>query len=191
MCAGCRRMADGEYGSAPVTAVCGREAGDLRRSGLGTLYSASQSPRSSSLLISPSCYRGYGKVLLRKVRTANATSNQSPREPAVSSELRTIEALLPGLSPGDKARLLQWLAQDLGGATPGIEKTTGVCGGATRIVRTSIPVRVLEQARRLGSSEVDILRCYPTLRAEDLAKAWSYVRRRRTEIERDIAEKEA
>lgn len=109
----------------------------------------------------------------------------------MNSELQTIEALLPGLSPDDKAQLLQWLAQDLGGATPGIEKTTGVCGGAARIVRTRIPVWVLEQARRLGTSEADILRCYPTLRAEDLANAWSYVRRRRAEIERDIAENEA
>ncbi|WP_367268164.1 DUF433 domain-containing protein [uncultured Thiohalocapsa sp.] len=58
---------------------------------------------------------------------------------------------------------MQWLAQDLGGATtPGIEKTTGVCGGAARILRTRIPVWVLEQARRLGTSEADILRCYPT-----------------------------
>jgi uncharacterized protein (DUF433 family) len=109
----------------------------------------------------------------------------------MTSELRTIEALLPGLSPGDKAKLLQWLAQDLGKATPGIEKSTGVCGGVARIVRTRIPVWVLEQARRLGTSEADILRCYPTLRAEDLANAWSYVRTRRTEIERDIAENEA
>lgn len=109
----------------------------------------------------------------------------------MSSELQTIEALLPGLSSGDKAQLLQWLAQDLGGATPGIEKTAGVCGGAARIVRTRIPVWVLEQARRLGASEAGLLRCYPTLRAEDLANAWSYVRRRRTEIERDIADNEA
>jgi uncharacterized protein (DUF433 family) len=111
---------------------------------------------------------------------------------AMSSELRRIEALLPGLSPGDKAQLLQWLAQDLGRATtPGIEKTTDVCGGAARIVGTRISVWVLEQARRLGTSEADILRCCPTLRAEDLANAWSYVRRRRTEIERDIADNEA
>lgn len=109
----------------------------------------------------------------------------------MSSELRTVEALLPGLSSGDTAQLLKWLAQDLGGATPGIEKTPAVCGCAARIVRTRIPVWVLEQARRLGTSEADLLRCYPTLRAEDLANAWSYIRRRRTEIERDIADNEA
>ncbi|WP_082674595.1 DUF433 domain-containing protein [Thiohalocapsa sp. ML1] len=109
----------------------------------------------------------------------------------MSSELRTIKALLPGLSPGDKAQLLKWLAQDLGAAAPGIEKTTGVCGGAARIVRRRIPVWILEQARRLGTSDADILRCYPTLTAENLANAWSYARRRRTEIDRDIADNEA
>jgi len=104
--------------------------------------------------------------------------------------LQTIEEILPDLSPGEKAQLLQWLARDLCGATPGIERTPGVCGGAARIVRTRIPVWVLEQARRLGSTEAEILRCYPTLRAEDLANAWTYVRLNRTEINLDIAENE-
>jgi uncharacterized protein (DUF433 family) len=105
--------------------------------------------------------------------------------------LQTIEEILPDLSPGEKAQLLQWLARDLGGATPGIERTPDVCGGAARIIRTRIPVWILEQARRLGTTEAEILRCYPTLRAEDLANAWTYVRLNRTEINLDIAENEA
>jgi uncharacterized protein (DUF433 family) len=52
-------------------------------------------------------------------------------------------------------------------------------------------VWILEQARRLGTTEAEILRCYPTLRAEDLANAWTYVRLNRTEINLDIAENEA
>jgi uncharacterized protein (DUF433 family) len=98
--------------------------------------------------------------------------------------------MLPGLSSGEKAQLLQWLARDLGGAAPGIERTPGVCGGAARIVRTRVPVWTLEQARRLGAREADILRAYPSLRAEDLANAWSYVRLNTLEIDRDIAENE-
>jgi uncharacterized protein (DUF433 family) len=46
----------------------------------------------------------------------------------------------------------------------------------------------LEQARRLGTSEADLLRAYPTLRAEDLANAWAYVRSHRAEIEQQIRE---
>ena len=58
-------------------------------------------------------------------------------------------------------------------------------------MRTRIPVWVLEQARRQGVSEADLLRSYPTLRAEDLANAWAYVRSHRDEINRQIEENEA
>ena len=43
--------------------------------------------------------------------------------------------------------------------------------GGTRMVRTRIPVWLLEQAGRLGASDSELLRSYPTLRAEDLANA--------------------
>jgi uncharacterized protein (DUF433 family) len=38
--------------------------------------------------------------------------------------------------------------------------------------------------------EADILRSYPTLRAEDLASAWAYVRVHRAEIEQQIRDNE-
>ena len=69
-----------------------------------------------------------------------------------------------------KAQVLQWVARDLGDAVPGIESTPGVCGGEPRIVRTRITVWVLEQARRLGTGEAELLQAYPALRAEDLTK---------------------
>ena len=81
--------------------------------------------------------------------------------------------------------------RDLGDAFPGIESRPGVAGDAPCIVRTRIPVWLLEQARRLGTSEANLLRAYPTLRAEDLAKAWAYVRSHRQEIEQRIAENES
>jgi len=59
------------------------------------------------------------------------------------------------------------------------------------IVRTCIPVWVLEQAKRLGTNEADLLRCYPALRAEDLTNAWAYVRSHLEEIEQQIHENEA
>lgn len=73
----------------------------------------------------------------------------------------------------------------------GIETNPGVCGGEPCIVGTRIPVWVLEQARRLGTSEADLLRAYPTLCAEDLAKAWEYVRSDREQIEHQIHDNEA
>jgi uncharacterized protein (DUF433 family) len=74
----------------------------------------------------------------------------------------------------------------LSDASLGIENTPGVCGGDPCMVRTRIPVWALEQARRVGFSEADLLRSYPTLRAEDLAHAWAYVEAHRDEIERQI-----
>jgi uncharacterized protein (DUF433 family) len=107
------------------------------------------------------------------------------------SALEAAEELLAKLSPAEKAQVLQWAARDVGGAFPGIESRPGVCGGEPCIVRTRIPVWVLEQARRLGTAEAELLRIYPTLRAEDLANAWAYVRSHRKEILEQIEANEA
>ncbi len=71
-----------------------------------------------------------------------------------------------------------------------LEKSPNICGGAACIAGTRIPVWLLEQARRLWSSEADILKAFPTLRAEDLANAWAYVRSHKQEIEQEIRENE-
>src|SRR5580704_8989796 len=107
------------------------------------------------------------------------------------SALQAAEELLAKLTRAEKAQLLRWAATDLGDVFPGIESLPGVCGGEPCIVRTRIPVWVLEQARRLGQAEADILRSYPTLRAQDLVNAWGYVLAHREEIDRQIQENEA
>jgi uncharacterized protein (DUF433 family) len=105
--------------------------------------------------------------------------------------LRQIEAMLPSMTPAEKAQVLQWVARDLGNAFPGIDEIPGVSGGEPCIVRTRIPVWVLVQARHLGTSEADLLRSYPSLRAEDLTNAWGYYRLHQEYIEQQIAENEA
>ena len=107
------------------------------------------------------------------------------------SALLEVEKLLTELSAAEKAQVIQWAARELGDAFPGIESLPGVCGGEPCIVRTRIPVWVLEQARRSQVNESEVLRCYPTLRAEDLANAWAYVRAHPAEIEQQIRENEA
>ncbi len=107
------------------------------------------------------------------------------------SILEDAERLLEQMSKAEKASLFRSLAQDLGEAFPGIESTPGVCGAAACIVRTRIPVWVLEEWRRLGATEAELLQWYPTLRAQDLATAWAYVRSHATEIDREIQENEA
>jgi uncharacterized protein (DUF433 family) len=107
------------------------------------------------------------------------------------SGLQEIEHILPQMTRSEKAQLLQWIVRDLGDTFPGIDSSPEVLGGEARIVRTRIPVWLLVHARRLGASEADLLKSYPTLRAEDLINAWAYARAHADEIEQDIRENEA
>ena len=107
------------------------------------------------------------------------------------NKLEEVQQLLSELTRAEKAQVLQWVAKDVGDAYPGVVSIPGVCGGEPCIVRTRIPVWLLEQARRLGTTEAVLLNSYPTLRAEDLANAWAYVRGHREEIEQQIADNEA
>ncbi|MCP5127693.1 MAG: DUF433 domain-containing protein [Gammaproteobacteria bacterium] len=77
------------------------------------------------------------------------------------STLQATQELLSTLSRAEKAQILQWIVCDLGDPFPGIETLPGVAGGEPCIVRTRIPVWVLEQTRRLGVHEADLLRAYP------------------------------
>jgi uncharacterized protein (DUF433 family) len=105
--------------------------------------------------------------------------------------LNEIEKLLPMLSPGERAQVLKLVVQQLAGSFPGIDSRPDVCGGEPCIVRTRIPVWLLEHARRLGVDEQSLLAAYPTLRAEDLVNAWAYVGSHSAEIDTQIRENEA
>lgn len=107
------------------------------------------------------------------------------------SIVQEAEELVARMLPAERAQLLQAIVRDMGGASAGIECIPGVQGGDPCIVRTRIPVWVLEQYRRLGASEADLLRNYPSLRAEDLVNAWAYVRAHRDDVDRQIQEQEA
>ncbi len=113
-----------------------------------------------------------------------------PRESPRAS-LSEFEKLLPSLSPGEKAQILKWVVQELGNGFPGIDSHPDVCGGEACIVRTRIPVWLLEQAHRLGISEQSLLAAYTSLRTEDLVNAWGYARSHSAEIEAGIRENEA
>ncbi len=104
--------------------------------------------------------------------------------------LQKAEKLLSTMTRAEKAQVLQWVVRELGDSFPDIESIEGICGGEPCIVRTRIPVWILVQARKLGMSEADLLKSYPTLRADDLANAWAYYRSHRDEIEQQIHENE-
>ena len=107
------------------------------------------------------------------------------------ARLAEIERILPDLSPGEKAQVLKWVVQDLGDDFPGIDSRPDVCGGQPCIVRTRIPVWVLEQSRRLGATDQALLESFPALRAEDIYNAWAYVRAHKHEIEDQIRDNES
>jgi len=107
------------------------------------------------------------------------------------ASLREFEALLNSLPEGEKALILKWAVEELSGAFPGIDSRPEVCGGEPCVIRTRIPVWILEQARRLGTTDQTLLANYPTLRAEDLQNAWAYARAHASEIENQIRENEA
>lgn len=67
-----------------------------------------------------------------------------------------------------------------------IRHTPGVCGGEACIRNTRIAVWLLEEAKRAGSSEADLLADYPGLSREDLEAAWCYVSTHAQEIETAI-----
>jgi uncharacterized protein (DUF433 family) len=91
------------------------------------------------------------------------------------------------LPKGDQMRLLSLVALEVADAHPGIDFQPGICGGSARIIRTRIPVWLLEALRRNGRSEAELLADYPSLTAEDLANAWNYARSHREEMDREIA----
>jgi uncharacterized protein (DUF433 family) len=91
------------------------------------------------------------------------------------------------LPKGDQMRLLSLVAMEVADAHPGIDSQPDVCGGSARIIRTRVPVWLLETLRRNGRSEAELLADYPTLTAEDLANAWNYAKGHRAEMDREIA----
>jgi uncharacterized protein (DUF433 family) len=121
----------------------------------------------------PKCKIGYNKGVWR-----------SGKE--VMMGLQEIETQLRSLSEAEKAQVFKVLSFDLTHTWPGIEKTPDVAGGEACIVRTRIPVWVLEGYRRLGWSEARLLENYPTLRAADLVNAWAYADAHPEEMERAI-----
>jgi uncharacterized protein (DUF433 family) len=104
--------------------------------------------------------------------------------------LEKAEELLSQMSDAEKTQLLESVVRHLHGEFPGIESTPGVCGGEPRIAGTRIPVWVIERARQLGATDDVLLRSYPTLKAEDLARAAAFVRLHRDQIELQIRENE-
>ena len=67
-----------------------------------------------------------------------------------------------------------------------IRRTPGVCGGEACIRMTRVAVWMLEDARRAGVSDADLLCDYPDLTEDDLVAAKQYASEHREEIDSAI-----
>jgi uncharacterized protein (DUF433 family) len=105
----------------------------------------------------------------------------------MSASFDAIRDAVLHLPKGDQMRLLAVVALEVADAHPGIDFNERICGGSARIMRTRIPVWLLESLRRGGKTDAELLTAYPSLTAEDLANAWNYARSHRDEMDRDIA----
>lgn len=101
----------------------------------------------------------------------------------------TIEAareIVTRLPPGDRQSLLEWLSREPIEVAAGIYQTPGVCDGDACIRALRLPVWQLEEGRRHGMTEPQLLAAHPELSGQDLANAWSYVADHAGEIDRLI-----
>jgi uncharacterized protein (DUF433 family) len=72
-----------------------------------------------------------------------------------------------------------------------ISKRPDRCGGDACIRNSRIPVWVVVNYRRLGATDDEILRAYPSLTPADLEAAFAYAAANAAEIDRAITENEA
>jgi len=72
------------------------------------------------------------------------------------------------------------------GASGRIHRTPGVCGGEACVGMTRVAVWMLEDARRQGVGDLELLKDYPGLSVFDLEAAWQYVEAQSQEIAQAI-----
>lgn len=77
-------------------------------------------------------------------------------------------------------------SEQISGSSGRIHRTPGICGGEACVGMTRITVWMLEEARRAGVGDLDLLKDYPGLSVFDLEAAWQYVESHREEIEQAI-----
>ena len=98
--------------------------------------------------------------------------------------LKLLSPLPDWIKPGRAhIRLTVATAEAVKSSADGVEKTSGVNGGDACIADTRIPVWVLEDMRRQGAAEQELLADFPGLTARQIEQAWAYVKANRAEIE--------
>lgn len=106
------------------------------------------------------------------------------------TKLEKTSALIAEMTPEEKAQLLAELLQYFNIPVLGVTHTPGVCGGRACIRDTRIPVWSIVEAKKMGSTDVELLQSFQGLTAEDITNAMRYYHGHRDEIETDIADQD-
>ena len=103
------------------------------------------------------------------------------------TKLEKTTALIAELTVEERAQLLAELLQYFNIPAVGIHHTPGVCGGRACI---RIPVWTIVEAKKSGATDLELLRSFPSLTAEDITNAMRYYQGHREEIEADMVDQE-
>ena len=106
------------------------------------------------------------------------------------TKLEQTSALIAELTAEEKALLLAEILRSFNIPVSGISHTPGVCGGRACIRDTRIPVWTIVEAKRMGATDLDLLKSFQGLTAEDITNAMRYYEGHKDEIEADIADQE-
>lgn len=106
------------------------------------------------------------------------------------TKLEKTSALIAELTTEEKAQLLAELLQYFNIHSTGISHTPGVCGGRACIRNTRIPVWTIVEAKRIGLTDLELLKNFQGLTAEDITNAMRYYEGHKAEIDADIADQD-
>lgn len=140
------------------------------------VYFGIEAKSQSKLAVNPSAVSGRFKLLRMGRITMNAVHQ------AILEEVKSLGE--------HEAREVLDFAAFLRGRQKKVQQTRGVNGGSASLGQTRIAVWMLEEARRAGLRDGEILEQYPDLKAQDLVAAWDYVTAHPSEIDAEILENE-
>ena len=102
-----------------------------------------------------------------------------------------VKSIISKMSEVERRAIYYWLAESYSDSLTGISKTEGICGGRARIRNMRFAVWRIEQMKRFGKTNKDILFSYSQLTEEDLLNADAYTITHKAEIDKDIEDNES
>lgn len=96
--------------------------------------------------------------------------------------LEEARSVVSRLNLEERLDLMDWLSHESVEVAPGIFRTPGVCSGEACVRHMRLPVWLLEEGRRNGFSDAQLLEAHQGLTRDDLKNARDYIASHREEI---------